>query len=135
MQWPDHEVVSLPRLEKLSFEGGYIQPRNLSIWMAEMSSLEHFERVSTKSCGGEEGTWVHVFDAIRDHPRKLMVELDQICANDEEIPISYHTCDFQEYLEKEPEAENWSDVSLSLPLYLSGKIDIDEEILEASRDW
>ena len=49
--------------------------------------------------------------------------------------MSYHTGDFQEYLEKEPEAEDWSDVSLSLPLYLSGKLDMDEVTLEASYAW
>ena len=135
MRWPGYEVISLPNLKTLSLADGYIRPRNLSAWMAEMSSLEHFTCVSTKSSGGAEGTWVEVFDAIRHHPRRMKIEFDQIIANDEEISMSYHTGDFQDYLEKEPEAEDWSDVSVSLPLYLSGKLDMDEATLEASRDW
>ena len=133
--WPGHEVISLPKLKKLSLGDGYIRPRNLSTWMAEMSSLEHFECVSTKSCGDGEGTWVDVFDAIRNHPRGMKVYFDQICANDEEISMDYHTDDVQKYREKEPEAENWSDVCLSLPLYLSGKIEMDEATLEAAEAW
>ena len=135
MQWPGQEVISLPKLKRLSLGDGCIRPRNLRAWMAKMPSLEHLDCVSTKSWGGEDGTWVEIFDAIRNHPRGMKVDFDQICANDEEISMSYHTGDFQEYLEKEPEAEDWSDVSLSLPLYLSGKLDMDEATLEASRAW
>ena len=135
MQWPGPEVISLPRLNKLSFTGGYIRPRNLKIWMAKMPSLEHFECVSTRSSGTGEGTWMEIFDAIRNHPRGMKVEFDQIIANDEEISMSYHTGDFQKYSENEPQAEDWSDVSLSLPLYLSGKLDMDEATMEASHAW
>ena len=139
MRWPGHEVISLPKLKKLSFAIGTIRPRNLKAWMAKMPSLEHFECVMTKTSGagedGTNGTWVDVFDAIRDHPRGMKVEFDQINANDEEISISYYTDDFQEYMENEAEAEDWSDVSLSLPLYLSGKIDMDQATLEASLTW
>ena len=135
MRWPGHEVISLPKLKRLSLSSGYIRPRNLKTWMAKMPSLERFECVMTKSCGGGEGTWLEVFDAIRNHPRGIKVDFDQIVANDEEISIDYHTDDFQEYLENEALAEDWSDVCMSLPLYLSGKIDMDEETLEASRAW
>ena len=78
---------------------------------------------------------MEIFDAIRNHPRGMKVEFDQIIANDEEISMRYNTGDFQKYLENEAEAEGWSDVCLSLPLYLSGKLDMDEATMEASRDW
>ena len=130
--WPGHEVIALPKLKHLSLGDGYIRPRNLSIWMAGMSSLEHFECVSTKSCGDGNGTWLDVFDAIRNHPRGMKVYFDQICANDEEISMDYHTGAFLKYFESKPEAEGWSDVAISLPLYLSGKIKMDEATLEAA---
>ena len=65
----------------------------------------------------------------------MKIEFDQINAGFEEISIKYYPRDVQEHLEREPEAENWSHICLSLPLYLSGKIDTDEEIVEESRAW
>lgn len=133
MIWPGHEVISLPKLRKLSLGHGYIRPCNLRKWMAEMSSLENFVCVGTKSYG--DGTWVDVFDAIRNHPRGMKVEFDQIHANFEKISIDYYTDDFQEYLQHKAHAEDWPDVTLSLPLYLSGKLDMDEATMGESFTW
>ena len=133
MQWPGDEVIPLPKLKKLSFGGGCIRPRNLKAWMAQMPLLEHFECMCTSSCGSEDGSWLEVFDAIRNHPRGMKVDFDQIFAGEEEISMRYHTDDFQELLVDEAQEEPWSDVSESLRLYLSGKIDMDEATKESLR--
>ena len=103
--------------------------------MAKMLSLEHFKCVSTRSSGGREGTWVEVFDAIRDRLRRLNIRFNLFIANDDEISTSHHSGEFQKYSEKGLEAEDWSDVSVSLPLYLSRKPDMDEATRESSRGW
>ena len=137
MRWPGHEVIPLTKLRKLSFTGSYIRAGNLKTWMAKMPSLEHFECVSTETTYDEEaggGTWLDVFDAIRNHPRGMKVEFDDIVANHQEISLSYHTDDIQEYLEKEPAAGDSFDACLSLPLYLSGKIDTDRVEIDIYRE-
>ena len=134
MRWPGHEVIPLPKLKKLSFTGSYIRAGNVKTWMEKMPSLEHFKCVSTETTYDEEaggGSWLEVFDAIRNHPRGMKVEFDEIVANHQDISLSYHTDDIQEYLEKEPEATDSFDACLSLPLYLSGKIDMYREIIHA----
>ena len=136
MRWPGNEVISLPKLKVLNFVCGLIRPRNMKAWMAKMPSLEHFECLTTLSswCAGD-GSWLEVFDGIRNHPRGMKVEFDSILVGDEEISISYHTDDFQEYLENNVSAEDWSNLRLSLPLYLSGKIDMDEATMEEAPYW
>ena len=138
MQWPGDEVISLPKLKKLSYTSGtldYIRPRNLKAWMAKMPSLEHFECVGAETRGSGDEGWLEVFDAIRNHPRGMRVEFDQIIAAWEGISLDYHTDDFQKYLGNEALEEPWLDVQQSLPLYLSGKIDIDEATRHLLRDY
>ena len=94
------EVISLPKLQKISFTGGYIRPRNLRAWMAKTPTLEHSECMSTRSYGAGEGTWLDVFNAIRLHPRVMKIKLDEIFARENWISMEYHTDDLEGYLKK-----------------------------------
>ena len=157
MRWPGDEVIPLPKLKTLWFPSGnrgYIRPRNLKAWMAKMPSLEHFACVCTETQGSGDEGWMEVFDAIRNHPRGMKVEFDHITAAGEPITLDYHTDDFQGHLDNEAQEEPWSDVHqraeesfdrpeyddgtgypASLPLYLSGKIDMDAATRELLRDY
>lgn len=124
MRWPGYEVISLPKLKRLSFTCGYIRPRNLAAWMTRMPSLEHFECVSTYSLGGEEGTWLDVFDAIRNHSRGMKVVLHNILTADEGEPsLGDYTYDLQKYFETRAPGEDRSDNTLRIPWNLYGEID------------
>ena len=130
MQWPGDEVIPLPKLKKLSYIHqilGLIRPRNMKAWMAKMPSLEHFECRADILPRRSDGTWLDVFEAIRNHPRGMEVKLHSTCA-DLGMSLDYHTDDFQKYLENAAQEEPWHDLDRRLPLYLSGKIDIDDQI-------
>ena len=74
--------------------------------------------------------WCHTESPARDDGRA-----DQIIGGEEEISLSYHTDNFQRYLDIGAREEGWLDLHESLPLNLRGNIDKDEEATEASRAW
>lgn len=124
MQWPGDEVIHLPRLRDLSLGSGCIRSRNLRTWMAKMPSLKHFRLNGSRLCDHVYSGWLNVFDAIRNHQKRMNVHFDQIIANDgAEISFYYHTDDFEKFLGEQEDEDIWADIDRSLALYLSGKIE------------
>ena len=85
IRWPGHKIISLPNLKRLSFGCGYIRPCNLKAWMAKMTSLEYLRFSKTHLWLDWRGTWLDIFDAIRNHPRGMRVEFKRIFTGTEEI--------------------------------------------------
>ena len=124
-QWPDPTVVPLPKLKKLTINGGNIRGENLRLWMAEMRSLEYFDASFTDS---DPPGWSKVFQGIRDHSQGMEIHFNPIFIGDGEIRLHYHTRNFQKFLEKEEDTgQPWSEDDSTLPLYLSGKIEFNAE--------
>jgi hypothetical protein len=95
----------------------------MKAWMVEMPSLQRFELDGTRLCTRAYRGWIHIFDAIRNHPKGMYVNFDQIIMNcAAEVSLGYNTDNF-ERLSKEKEGEEpWEDINRSLALYVSGKI-------------
>lgn len=94
MQWPGDQIIRLPKLRHLSLGGGEIRPRDLRRWMAEMSSLDRIN-LHWSWVRDEDSRWIDVFDAIRDHPKGLYVNISPIYKNEFPgyISLRYHTND------------------------------------------
>jgi len=129
MQWPGDEVIDLPRLRYLSLDRGSIRPRNLRAWIATMPLLEDLRLHKTGLCGDVHHGWKYIFDAVRDHPTRMKIWFDRIITNGAPaFSLVYHTDDFQRVLEQEEHQDPWEDITRSLSLYLSGKIEYNRSL-------
>ena len=86
--------------------------------------------------------WLHVFDAIRNHPRALQVWLRNIIVNpsSQRETIFYFANDFEKYLQKDSSDDWQQDLERSLALYLNGAIEVDDTMRymfekDYIRDW
>lgn len=96
--------------------------------MAKMPSLNRFHLDGSRS-SELPSAWLDVFDAIRDHPREINVQFDQIIINDiDEISLQYHTDDFERVLEEPEDEDPLRDINRILALYLSGKSNINRPL-------
>lgn len=132
MQWPGDEVIELPNLRFLSLGNDCIRSQNLKSWMAKMPLLEHLELLGTRLFNEDHTGYLNVFDAIREHPIRIMLIFEEFPFNNHsEIYLSYHTGDFQRLLEQDEDEDSDVEIYRSLSLYLSGKI----EYPECLRHW
>jgi hypothetical protein len=132
MGWPGKDVVALPNLKRLILSWCTVHGEWLKNWMAEMTSLQYLQLQWIEMPDERNSDWKHVLDAIRDHPTGIYVSFEDICQEQEGLGLvlEYHTDDFEKVL-AEPDHP-----SRSLQLYLSGKIEFDESIMDMfERDW
>ena len=126
MPWPDEEVIKLPNLVWLSIRSGSIYPEDLRAWMKEMPSLRILQLNNVSLCEFRDlRVWREVFDAIRDHPNALYVDLKKITR----VPLVHDTSDGQELLDL-IYSDQITDREAALPMYLNGLVEWDEDLAE-----
>jgi hypothetical protein len=121
MRWPPPNTpgsLDLPPFPALtSFTTG------VSLHLSAFSHFLHraptLSHLGLNSCEGELGKWRYLWDAIRDHPNRMNLELDELpCIDWTELSVHHHT--------GEPSKEAFVDdpydnIYYSLENYLSGR--------------
>lgn len=70
------------------------------------------------SCHGKLGEWRELWDAVRHHPNRMMLEFDQLpCHEATEVSLTHHT---GEASKTEFEEDVWDNINWSLENYMSG---------------
>ncbi|KAJ3549985.1 hypothetical protein NM208_g223 [Fusarium decemcellulare] len=94
MTWPSRPAsFDMPALEHINFEFNGIHTALLEGWMARMPKLQHLGMLCSRlSRGLEYREWVHLFDAIRDHPNVVAPDAAGLHLDFEQII----TCDWTE---------------------------------------
>ncbi|KAL8962839.1 MAG: hypothetical protein Q9183_005091 [Haloplaca sp. 2 TL-2023] len=139
MLWPGPEVISLPKLRHIDICSGSLQPTHLKDWCARMPALKKVTLISVGQ--GEEDSvtgWQRVLDAIRHHKNDMQIHFTRLelesklsdSYSSHEGVLDFHTSNPSEYLKKKVEPGSWPEFERSLALYLSGKGDFDQVLID-----
>ncbi|KAL8753618.1 MAG: hypothetical protein Q9199_004922 [Rusavskia elegans] len=137
--WPGEEIVNLPELRYLKLEYCGVHVRNLGSWLPNMPSLQHFEVEGTHDTERDLTTWLHVFNAIRDHPRNksgIRVVFHQAAPfNGALISLDYVTNQYEEtlswyedVLRGQVEDDPWVDAHNYIMLYMVGEVGYNDSL-------
>ena len=118
--WIGTDVVTLPKLKYFRIKDACISAKNFPAWLKEMPSLDHVQLQLTHLEERDYQEWRLVYDALRDHPNDLWVQLGTIFVNTSEgLIVDYRKSEFAKY--SNPSLPMYEPVR-ALPLYISGKV-------------
>ncbi|KAL8871501.1 MAG: hypothetical protein Q9174_002679 [Haloplaca sp. 1 TL-2023] len=146
MHWPGPQVISLPKLRYLELFGGWVRPTYLKAWAASMPALEEITLLCLLQ---DEQDFVtgskRILDAIRNHQNDLVVELDCLDLQSNHSRswgdfagwMRLNTRDVSRYVEKKVKPGSWQEFERSLALYLGGKGEFDQVLIDGftNDDW
>lgn len=133
--WPPaapNKPPKLPVLEELT-TGANLHLRTFSRYLLQCPSLDYLR---LEGCKGVEGLWPELWDAIRDHPNRMLIEFDDLPCNME----TFETCSMRYDPKGASSAEDEDDeaadaIEYSLRNYFSGKGHWDHTLSMWFGDW
>ncbi|KAL8670443.1 MAG: hypothetical protein Q9168_005024 [Polycauliona sp. 1 TL-2023] len=138
--WPGEDVVRLPRLQYLQLYFAHVLSRNLGGWLRHMPLLKYLDLAAGYSEDGDDVTvWLHVFDAIRDHPRnkagiRIMFQRSPLDTGVSRS-LDFQTDDYDKELswyrdvqQGRVEYHPWRDAAKYVMLYMVGQVSDDDGV-------
>jgi hypothetical protein len=120
-EWPptdageSHGIPPLPALESFTTELTLLLP-NFADLLLQSCELKHLK---LNLCHGDLGDWHELWDAIRNHPSRMLLTFDQLPCNEvAEVSMDHHT---GEESKEEWSDDVWGNINYSLENYLSGR--------------
>jgi hypothetical protein len=110
-----NDLLVLPALQSF-ITGVPLRLSPFAIFLHQCSALKYLQ---LDGCHGRDGDWRELWDAIRHHPNRMALELDQLpCVDCTEVSVSHHT---GEASTEEFDDDPWMNIDYSLENYLSGR--------------
>ncbi|KAK4547255.1 hypothetical protein LTR36_000910 [Oleoguttula mirabilis] len=89
-------VPALPELRHLQLDEIGLHVGAFASWIRQCTKLEHLKMAATYLTPGAHSEWWEVFDAIRDHPNRMVVDLERIQSRDIELSLLHNTAEVVE---------------------------------------
>ncbi|XPS72343.1 hypothetical protein M3J09_004508 [Ascochyta lentis] len=121
MDWPPSDIT-VPN-EPLAFPALKSFTTGISLRLSSFTLFLHqcpvLEYLQLDGCHGDDGEWRELWDAIRNHPNRMTLKLDQLpCNSYAEVGVCHHT---GEASGTAFSSDPWDNIGYSLENYLSGR--------------